>query len=113
MRVVFYCFLFAAMAGARSLTPAWIELGPEGQVLARIVVGAGDVCPVLSAGAGVLPMQRREPVPEGFEPACEAVVPPGTRVLKLDGKTLPLPATPKVVAVLGDTGCRVSAAATQ
>jgi hypothetical protein len=33
--------------------------------------------------------------------------------LKFEGRTLPLPSTPAVVAVLGDTGCRVSAKDTQ
>ena len=113
MRAITCCFLFVTVAYARSLTPAWIELGPDGQTLARIVVESGDACPTLSADNKPLAMQRREPVPEGFEPACEAVVPSAARTLTFEGRTLPLPSTPEVVAVLGDTGCRVSAKDTQ
>ncbi|MGD1071538.1 MAG: metallophosphoesterase [Bryobacteraceae bacterium] len=112
-RIAYCCILSVTLAGARNLTPAWIELGPDGQTLARIVVEAGDTCPALSADGSPLAMQRREPVPEGFEPACEAVVPAATRALRFEGRALPLPSTPKVVAVLGDTGCRVSAKDTQ
>ena len=92
---------------ARELTPAWIELGPSGQVLARVVVNSPDACPVLQADRRPLPMQLRSPVPAGFLPACEALVPPKTHSLTLAGKPLRLPKTPRRVAVLGDTGCRV------
>ena len=112
-RIACSCIFFVTLAHARSLTPAWIELGPDGQTLARIVVETGDTCPALSADGQPLAMRRREPVPEGFEPACEAVVPPATRALIFEGRPLPLPSTPNVVAVLGDTGCRVSAKDTQ
>ncbi|HSM76476.1 MAG TPA: metallophosphoesterase [Bryobacteraceae bacterium] len=92
---------------ARERTPAWIELGPSGQVLARVVVNSPDACPVLQADRRPLPMQLRSPVPDGFLPACEALVPPKTHSLTLAGKPLRLPKTPRRVAVLGDTGCRV------
>ena len=52
-------------------------------------------------------MRRREPVPAGFPPACEAAIPGGTKSLKLAQQTLRLPQTPSSVAVVGDTGCRI------
>jgi predicted phosphodiesterase len=58
-------------------------------------------------------MQRREPVPGGFEPACEAAIPPGVQSLEFGAQRLKLPRTPNRVAVFGDTGCRVTTAELQ
>ena len=109
MRAVFCCIAFVTILSARNLTPAWVELGPDGQNLARIVVEMGDACPSLTADGRALPMQRREPVPDGFQPACEAAIPVNTKSLKLGEQNLKLPATPESVVVFGDTGCRVKA----
>lgn len=108
MRALFICIVFVTNLGARNLTPAWVELGPDGRNVARIVVETGDACPSLNADGRALPMQRREPVPEGFQPACEAAIPANTRSLKLGEQVLNLPATPNSVVVFGDTGCRVT-----
>jgi predicted phosphodiesterase len=76
--------------------------------VARIVVEAGDTCPALRADGRSLATERREPVPEGFQPACEAVIPAKTKSLEFSGHKLKLPRTPDLVVVFGDTGCRVT-----
>ena len=107
MRAFLLCIAFVTILSARNLTPAWVELGPDGHDIARIIVETGDACPALTADGRALPMLRREPVPEGFLPACEAAIPANTRSLKLGEQTLKLPVTPSSVVVVGDTGCRV------
>lgn len=109
-RLILIAAVCAAGAGAESLTPVWIELGPAKQVLARVVVRSGTNCPILRADGKPLAMQLRLPVPANFEPACEALVPDGTHKLRSDSRNLRLPRSPKKVVVIGDTGCRVKAA---
>jgi Calcineurin-like phosphoesterase len=53
-------------------------------------------------------MQRREPVPQGFQPACEAAISANTKSLELGEQKLKLPQAPNLVIVFGDTGCRVT-----
>jgi hypothetical protein len=113
MRFLCVWLCFSAAAAAQTLTPVWIELGPEGRTLARVVVETASSCPSLQADGKVLPMTPRLPVPDGFRQACEALVPASTRKLKYGGKTLRLPKTPKRVVVVGDTGCRVKGATIQ
>ena len=109
MRATVLLAALAAILHARNLTPAWVELGPGGMSLARVVVETGDSCPALSADGARIPMQRREPVPEGFQPACEAVLPRNGNNVKLGTQKLRRPVYPSSVVVFGDTGCRVSA----
>ncbi len=108
MRAACLCLVFVTVLSARSLTPAWVELGPDGRNVARVVVETGDSCPSLQADGHAMAMQRREPVPEGFPPACEAAISATIRTLRLGTQKLKLPATPKSVIVFGDTGCRVA-----
>ncbi len=107
MRLVFYCCLLARVAAAQTLTPVWVELGPDGGALARVVVETSSRCPELRADGQPLAMRMREPVPVGFMPACEAPIPARTRSLSWDKKQLRLPKTPDRVLTIGDTGCRI------
>ncbi len=109
MRATVLLVVLAAILHARNLTPAWVELAPDGVILARLVIETGDSCPALTVDGAPLPMQRREPVPEGFQPACEAALPPNANRVKLGGQILRRPVDPSSVVVFGDSGCRVSA----
>ncbi|HTU48151.1 MAG TPA: metallophosphoesterase [Bryobacteraceae bacterium] len=113
MRSIFTCALFASLAQAGLLTPVWIELGPNGQVLARVVVDSAADCPVLEADGKPITMTLRAGAPAGFQPACEAAIPQKVRRLRWNSKELPLPKTPRQVIVIGDTGCRVKGSAIQ
>ncbi len=99
--------MFAALASAQTLTPVWLELGPDGSALARTVIEPASHCPELRADGKPLAMQIRQPVPDGFKPACQAVIPTGTRTLRWREETIRLPRTPDRVITIGDTGCRV------
>jgi hypothetical protein len=105
------CFALAAVLNARNLTPAWVELGPEGHNVVRVVVEAGDACPELISDGKAFPMRRREPAPKDFPPACEAALRGKAKSLKVGAQRLKTPASPASVVVFGDTGCRVAAAA--
>lgn len=113
MRYLLGCALFVSLAQARLLTPVWVELGPDAEVLARVVVDSAADCPALEADGKPLAMALRGGAPVDFQPACEAAIPPNTRRLRWSGKNLPLPKTPRNVIVIGDTGCRVKGSAIQ
>jgi Calcineurin-like phosphoesterase len=93
---------------AISLPPAWLEFGPEGRLIARVIV-EGE-CPKLLTDAVDFEMTRRAPASAAFPVvACEATVPFGTLTASILSQELPLPAGPiRRIAVIGDTGCRVN-----
>ena len=91
----------------QTLTPAWVELGPNGSALVRMVVDTEASCPDLRADGHPLPTQMRTPVPEGLKPVCQAMVPAGTKHLAFGKQRLRLPQTPARVIAIGDTGCRI------
>ena len=92
------------------LTPAWVELGPNHAVLARVVIAESSDCPSISIdGASAVPMRIRKPVPVNFQPLCEFEIPQGSKHATVAGaQKLALPVdNPSKVAVIGDTGCRL------
>jgi hypothetical protein len=107
MRFLALLLLLAASGAAQTLTPVWIELGANGQNLARVIVESVRDCPSLTADKKALPMSARTPIPEGFKPECEAQIPADTQTLRYGSKRLRLPKTPNEVVIVGDTGCRV------
>jgi hypothetical protein len=93
---------------ATSLPPAWLEFGPEGRLIARIIVD-GE-CPAMLVDALDVSMTRRAPASDTFPVvACEATVPFSTASVSILDQVLPLPEGPiRRIAVIGDTGCRVN-----
>jgi hypothetical protein len=88
---------------------SWVELGPDGVILARAVMAKGSACPSLLLGAVAKPMQARvQPNDKHPVLVCEAEIPAGTASASLEGHALPLPKkTATRIAIVGDTGCRV------
>ena len=91
-----------------TLAPAWLEFGPDGRLIARVITQAE--CPALVTDGLDLDMTRRAPASDAFPVlSCEATVPFGTEKASILGQELPLPMGPiRRIAVLGDTGCRVN-----
>jgi hypothetical protein len=91
-----------------TLPPPWLELGPDGQLIARVIVDAN--CPALAVDGFDVPMSRRAPASDAFPVvACEATVPFGTETASIRDQDLPLPEGPiRRIAVIGDTGCRLN-----
>lgn len=93
----------------QSAAYAWLQIGPGGTTTARAVV-RGE-CPVLVADGRATPMgTRAAPAPPAFPVrTCEADVPDGATVVEVGGTPLrTLARTPQRIAVVGDTGCRIS-----
>lgn len=88
---------------------AWVELGPDGVQIARAITGEAT-CPQLTVDSAAQPMQRRVAPDTAFPvTTCEATIPRGATQAFLAGTALHLlQGTPKRVAVIGDTGCRLA-----
>lgn len=111
--LVFFGF-FGSSSRAQQLTPAWIELGPDGAAVARVVVNAPADCPSIQIDGATRPMTLRQPTPPGFRPACEAAIPAAAKSVAINGQKLVLPQPdPSRIIALGDTGCRVKGQAIQ
>jgi hypothetical protein len=97
-----------AVTDSESLPPAWLEFGPNGQLMARVLVA--DDCPPIELDGVPSPMApRTSPSPAFPVVACEATVPFGVERAAIDGQALNLPHAPfQRIAVIGDTGCRLS-----
>jgi len=98
----------AAAFAAGGVLARWVELGPEGAVLARAVTTEVS-CPGIALDAVSHPMGVRA-APSGDYPVlvCETVLPAGITSAILDGQPLPLPkAHPKRIVAFGDAGCRI------
>jgi hypothetical protein len=108
------CLTIAVLAGCSDAPPesrdyAWLELGPGGERLARLITTA-ETCPPIEVDGEKLAMQVRAlPSPPDFPVlTCEAVVSPDAQDASVTGLVLPLPRdTVGRIAVIGDTGCRV------
>jgi hypothetical protein len=113
----FLVALFGASAPrsfAQQLTPVWIQLGENGVVIAKVIVPAEAKCPAIEIGNKKLDMAQRLPIPRGFPPLCEAVIPRNVHSASVNGQALALPKPdPSVVTVFGDTGCRINATQVQ
>ena len=98
----------AATANCQALTPAWVELGEDGNAIARIVVSNPQECPAILVDGTSRPMTLRPNMPPGLRPACEFAIPSGAKSASVNSHSLVLPKPdPTRVIALGDTGCRI------
>jgi hypothetical protein len=101
----------ARPASEGSVAAAWVELGPGGGALARVITEAA-ACPGLTVDGATRPMQVRAASDGGSFPVtvCEAPLPAGARSAGVAGQALAVPApAPRRILVIGDTGCRMKA----
>ncbi len=100
--------LCAASINAQQLTPAWVEVGEGGAAIARVVIASSGACPQITIDGKSSAMAERLPVPDRFQPLCEAALPANAKSASVNGKALTLPKpNPARVVVIGDTGCRI------
>src|ERR1043166_3750380 len=88
----------------RAANPTWVQYAPGGTLIARTILPANSTCPSMSGTATTVRGATTDVT------VCEAVVPAGTTTASINGVALPLKnvgKTPKRIAVVGDTGCRV------
>jgi hypothetical protein len=96
------------------LLAAWVELGPGGVALARVVTER-TTCPSAVLNGQAQPMQvRAAPSAAYANLLCELSIPDGTTSAVVEGQALPLPRrNPQRILVVGDTGCRIASFAAQ
>jgi hypothetical protein len=102
-------------AVAQTANHAWVQYDGLGVAQARVVVAKAangtTICPSITHDNGMLPMTLRSDVaPNGFDAirVCVGAVDPSMTNMTVVGLSLPTPvASPKRIAVIGDTGCRV------
>ncbi|WP_266160206.1 metallophosphoesterase [Dyella silvatica] len=123
-----------AASNAANLQAAWVELGDNGQAMARVLTrfgtakGGNALCPLLTVdgastrmslrvAAGTLPLRPTASAVADSKPSvfplsvCEASLPANARQASVAGRPLPLPkAEPQRILVLADTGCRMKKA---
>jgi predicted phosphodiesterase len=121
---------FSALALALAMQPtpaaaatlaAWVQLIGSGRDASIRVITSDARCPALKIDRGQLTMQVRAPPEPLFKPesdvapasfhilTCEAKAPPGISSVRIDGRSLPLPAANiRRIIVFGDTGCRLN-----
>jgi uncharacterized protein (TIGR03437 family) len=93
----------------------FVELGPAGAVIARAITSENTCPSIVLDGASQL-MQTRAAPTLPFYPVltCQTQIPAGTTSVSIEGQALLLPiADPTNLTVLGDTGCRMDASASQ
>ncbi len=90
---------------------SWIELGPNGIVLARAIIPAAPAeCPDIEIDGSTQPMTARGQAPPGFNDiqVCQYTIPDTATSASIGSQKLSLPsADPQHILVLGDTGCRI------
>jgi Calcineurin-like phosphoesterase len=89
-------------------TTAWMQLGPQGDLIAKALAPGGN-CPQATVDGVALSMQPRGATNEDFSSiACEAKVPSNAKTVTIGGVQLQRRAAdPVKIVVLGDTGCRI------
>jgi hypothetical protein len=89
-------------------TVAWVELGPGGAAIARVITHQ-QTCPPISLSGGSQSMQVRAPADQDYPVlVCEATLPAGNASASVAGISLALPSPqPQRILILGDTGCRL------
>ena len=108
MRITLLLLGAGLLTQGQTLSPAWVELGESGRVIARVVVNGPADCPTAEVDGTSRAMTPRQPVPDGFRLVCEAALPAGARSARVKGQALALPhPDPSRIVVIGDTGCRI------
>lgn len=89
--------------------PPYVVIGPNGQAIARFITSA-STCPNVDLAGISIPMQVRAAAGPNFPVlTCESPIPAKVFPVTIAGRQLPLiPDSPKRVAILGDTGCRMA-----
>jgi Calcineurin-like phosphoesterase len=94
-----------------TVAAAWVELGPGGRALVRVITDGGS-CPALDVDGRARPTQVRAAADAASFPVtvCEAPLPGQARSATVAGLPLALPTpAPRRIVVIGDTGCRMEA----
>ncbi|HVZ69245.1 MAG TPA: metallophosphoesterase [Rhizomicrobium sp.] len=100
--------LLALSTNARAeVLSHWVQMVPGGTAQLR-VVASDAACPNVTVNGKQASLQTRAEPDVDFARVCAITLTPNMKNVQLNGMDIPLPAaTPKRIAVLGDTGCRI------
>ena len=102
----FVVFTVSAFGQTQPLA-SWVQLGPGGQIIARVVLDGTQACPQVTIPGAPLAMRTRGAWSTTYPvTVCEAVIPAAATSATVNGISLPLPNPKSAPAVIGDTGCR-------
>ena len=112
--VVLGVFLGADVLLAQTRLYQWVQLEPGNQIAVRLITNSAK-CPTLQVDGNSVPMSQRVGPSEHFpEYVCELYLPQPTERIELNSRPLAtVPAEVRRIAVVGDTGCRISRAIAQ
>ena len=97
--------LAGASPAAGQPLAAWTELTGQGAEV-RATAGLGG-CPKAAIDGQPAAMAARAPASAEFPQICSLALPAGAASVEVGGRALPLPAPPRRIVILGDTGCRI------
>ena len=112
---LFFALSFFFVTQMASANPTvWIELGPEGQPIARAIVSEA-ICPELRVDDKVALMAVRAPSHRDFDvTVCEAMIPRDAQSVSIAGQGLSMPKKEiERIVLFGDTGCILTPAGMQ
>jgi predicted phosphodiesterase len=97
-----------------SILSAWLQYAADGKPHARAVV-TDAACPSAAIDGRTEPMAERARKTAQFaDSVCDIAVPASAKHVRIGERELPAPARdPRTIVVLGDTGCRITAAGAQ
>jgi len=97
-----------------AMLSAWLQYAADGKPHVRAVVSTSS-CPAVDVDGRELRMAERAGRSAEFDDVvCDAAVPEAAKRIRIGDRALPVPAhRPRTIAVLGDTGCRISGAQVQ
>ncbi|RUA05427.1 MAG: hypothetical protein DSY43_04585 [Gammaproteobacteria bacterium] len=104
MLLLFWSFLSYAQS-----TYQWVQIAPNNQLSVRVILSDKEQCPMINIDNKPTYMKLRAPKAGFFPAVCELLVSRDTHSIKIKQQALPtLPNEINRVAILGDTGCRIS-----
>jgi hypothetical protein len=111
---VLACSSAVAGTSPKPHTSSWVEVGPRSATIVRAVTEEESCPQIVVDGRRRTMGERAAPDPPDYPvTTCEHELPKGADLAKLAGRRLALPAPePERIAVVGDTGCRISTGGT-
>lgn len=118
-RYFFFHIIFLMLFGVAhaednySILNQWIEIGPNGKTIARVITKESACPTIIVDQTKILAMSVRAVKSKDYAvTVCEAIVPFDAKSLKIDKQFLALPKkNPQRIVVIGDAGCRIKSGA--
>lgn len=106
--ILLFGLLTCDNSGDNTLISSWVQAGPNGAAIARVITKR-EICPDIKLDGVAVQMDERQSPTDDFPVlVCEIIIPEGTNTASVFSRNLKLPVeNPKKIVILGDTGCRL------